>query len=116
MAGLINDTARYLEKPWHVPAAHFAADFAVLVTLYFWLENVIGIRESSDKALRIMPVTTAMVVILIVWGTWTVITHGFQPVPLPEKANLRFGPDFLGWLQGTVAPNLILIALMIGLD
>ena len=38
-----------------------------MVTLYFWRKNIIGIHESSEKALRIMQITTVMVVMLIVW-------------------------------------------------
>ena len=36
----------------------FAAGFAILVTVYFWRKNIIGMHESSEKALRIMQVTT----------------------------------------------------------
>ncbi|MBV8730487.1 MAG: amino acid permease, partial [Acidobacteriia bacterium] len=57
LAGLINDTADYLHRPWHVPAQYFAAAFALAATLYFWRQNLIGIEESSGKALRIMQVT-----------------------------------------------------------
>src|SRR6059036_3924658 len=42
-----------------------AAVFAILVTLYFWWENIKGIPESSEKALRIMYVTTVMVVLMV---------------------------------------------------
>ena len=45
--------------------------FAILVTVYFWWENIKGIPESSEKALRIMYVTTVMVVIMIVWCAYT---------------------------------------------
>src|SRR5205807_9942129 len=64
LAGLINYTADYLHQPWHVPAPYFAAGFALIATLYFWWQNTIGMHESSDKALRIMQITTVMVVIL----------------------------------------------------
>ena len=40
----------------------FAAGFGVLVTIYFWWSNIKGIHESSGKALRIMQITTVMVV------------------------------------------------------
>src|SRR6267142_1334090 len=33
---------------------HAAAAFALLVTVYYWWENIKGIEESSDKALRVM--------------------------------------------------------------
>src|SRR5262249_44740079 len=40
---------------------------AVVVTLYFFRQNLIGIHESSDKALKIMLATTVMVVVILVW-------------------------------------------------
>ncbi len=55
-----------------------AAVFAVVVTIYFWWENIKGIHESSDKALRIMYVTTVMVVIMLVW---CLIHTGDQRLP-----------------------------------
>ena len=33
---------------------------AIGITLYFWRTNIIGIHESSEKALRIMQLTTVM--------------------------------------------------------
>ena len=41
---------------------------AVGITLYFWRLNIIGIHESSDKALRIMQLTTVMGVLIIGWS------------------------------------------------
>jgi amino acid transporter len=116
LAGLINETRDY----FHIAAAQispplFAAGFAVIVTLYFWRKNIIGIRESSETALRIMQITTLMVLILIAWCVVTMLAKGFQPVPLPTRVNLKFGSDALGWLKGTAAPQITLIAVLIGL-
>ena len=72
----------------------------MVVTIYFWRKNIIGMHESSEKALRIMQVTTVMVVMLIVWCIVTIWKQGYQPVPLPVPANLKFSPEALGWLQG----------------
>src|ERR1700726_2375307 len=59
-AGLINEIGDYLHKPEiHVPPEYFAAAFALVVTVYFW-QNIKGITESSEKALRIMYLTTVM--------------------------------------------------------
>jgi amino acid transporter len=113
---LVNETAEYLHiANVHVDPPHFAAVFAVVVTIYFWRKNIIGIHESSEKALRIMQITTVMVVILIVWCLVTIFTRGYQPVPLPTMSNLHFSPDALGWLKGTVAPSITVIAIMVGL-
>ena len=71
IVGLIAQSMTYLGHPW-VPSKEvvnlWAAGIAVLVTLYFWRRNTRGIHESSDDALKIMYVTTAMIVILIVWS------------------------------------------------
>src|SRR3974377_1318399 len=59
---------------------YIAAVFAILVTVYFWWKNIQGIHESSEKALRIMQITTVMVVMMIVWCLITLVKH---PAPLP---------------------------------
>ncbi len=116
LAGLINETEDYfLITGCHVSPPLFAAGFAVLVTLYFWRKNIIGLRESSENALRIMQITTVMVVVLIAWCLITTIIKGFQPVPWPTRENLRFSSDALGWLKGTAAPQITFIAILIGL-
>jgi len=115
LAGLINELADYWHIPHHVSPPFFAGGLALVVTIYFWWQNTIGIHESSDKALRIMAVTTAMVVMLFIWCGVTMLVKGFQPVPLPTAENLHYGPGALGWLQGTVAPKITFIAILIGL-
>jgi amino acid transporter len=113
---LINETGEYMQIPGlHVHPPYFAAVFAAAVTVYFWRKNIIGIHESSEKALRIMQITTVMVVILIGWCLVTIFTKGYQPVPLPTLANLHFSKDGLGWLRGTAAPSITIIAIMVGL-
>ena len=39
----------------------------ILITIYFWWQNIKGVHESSGKALRIMQITTVMVGILLIW-------------------------------------------------
>src|SRR5437588_4800869 len=48
---------------------------AAAITVYFWRLNIRGIHESSDKALRIMQLTTVMAVIIIAWSALTLIVH-----------------------------------------
>src|SRR6185295_6623419 len=69
-------------------------------TLYFWWRNTRGIHESSDDALRIMYVTTAMVVLLIGWCTITILTRpNMQRLPpSPAPHNLVFNSDAVGWM------------------
>jgi amino acid transporter len=49
------------------------------ITIYFFRKNIIGIHESSDKALTIMKWTTLMAVIMIVWCAVTLIKQGPPP-------------------------------------
>ena len=73
---------------------------AVLVTLYFWRRNTKGIHESSDDALKIMYVTTVMIVLLIGWCGLTLLTKpSMQRLPpAPVAGNLAFNHDAVGWL------------------
>jgi amino acid transporter len=87
--------------------ATFAMVFGLLVTVYFWRENIKGIHESSGKALRIMQITTVMVVALLIWCPITLLlrdTVAWPPPPAP--AHLKFTDDSLGWLRGTFWPTL----------
>jgi amino acid transporter len=116
LVGLLNQTAVYFGYSTLPLDVHYlAALFAVAVTIYFWWTNTIGIGFSSGKALRIMQITTVMVVILVGWCVLTIATKGYQPVPAPTLANLKFSDDALGWLKGTVAPTFTVIAILIGL-
>jgi amino acid transporter len=116
LGGLLNEIGENMHMPGlHVHPPYFAAAFAALVTIYFWRQNIIGIHESSEKALRIMQITTVMVVILIAWCIATILKNGYQPVPLPTLANLRFTDESVGWLKGTAGPSITFIAILIGL-
>ncbi|MFB3828895.1 MAG: APC family permease [Bryobacteraceae bacterium] len=116
LGGLLNETAELFRlNNVHIHPPYFAAAFAIAVTVYFWRKNIIGIPESSQKALRIMQVTTAMVVILIAWCLVTIATKGYSPVPAPVMANIHFRGEALGWLRGTALPAIPLIAILAGL-
>ena len=71
LVGLINTLLPRAHIYWHLPSNTFSVFFAVLVTLYFWRQNVKGVEESSDKAVKIMTVTTVMGVLLIGWSLFT---------------------------------------------
>jgi amino acid transporter/nucleotide-binding universal stress UspA family protein len=59
-----------------------AVVIACLTTLYFFRQNLLGIHESSDKALKIMVATTVMGVIILAWSGVTLAVNGAQnPVP-----------------------------------
>jgi len=89
-----------------------SAFFAALVTIYYWWQNVKGIEESSEKAMRVMQITTVMVVILFLWGLYSVYVVGVHLPPSPTPANLRFSPDALGFLKGRGLPILGLFGIL----
>jgi amino acid transporter len=115
IAGLINEIFAAADAHGWIPRAmhamfhgtpqlnvnHAAAAFALIVTAYYWWENVKGIEESSDKALRVMQITTVMVVILMVWAIYTVLHNNSPLPPLPIPANLHFSEEALGFLKHT---------------
>jgi amino acid transporter len=116
LVGLLNELFHYAHVPLHLPTDAGAAVFAAIVTLYFWWENVKGIPESSEKALRIMYITTLMVIIMIAWCGYTLWVRGAHLPPLPTLHNIHYGPDALGWLKHTSLPYTIgLIGILIGL-
>ena len=87
--------------PFQFHMNHTAAVFAAAVTIYYWWQNIKGIEESSSKALRVMQVTTIMVVILLLWGTYSVfVTPGAHLPPSPIPSHLNFSSDALGFLRG----------------
>ncbi len=49
---------------------------ASAITLYFFRENLLGIRESSEKAVKIMIVTTVVAAVLLAWCFITLAVHG----------------------------------------
>jgi amino acid transporter len=113
IAGLINDTFVLSDTHGWIPRAvhnifhgtpHLNVNwtsvvFALIVTVYYWHENIKGIHESSEKALRVMQITTVMVVMLLAWSAFTLIKSGYQPVPLPTPENLHFSKESLGFLR-----------------
>jgi amino acid transporter len=98
-AGLANELLELLGSHLRLQMNATAMVFALAVTAYFWWRNIKGIRESSTDALRIMYVTTAMVVIMIVWGLVTLLERGGQVPPAPRPGNLTFSEEALGWLK-----------------
>jgi amino acid transporter len=111
---LLDEVAKMLGQSFPFNVNHFAAFFAVLVTVYFWWMNIKGIHESSGKALRIMQITTIMVIALVIWCPLTILLRDkiyIPPAPLPR--NLQFNAEALGWLKGTRWPSIPMIALII---
>jgi amino acid transporter len=83
------------------PMNETSAVFAAAVTIYYWWENTKGIEESSEKAMKVMQITTVMVVILLSWGLYSVYVQGAHLPPPPTAHNMQFSEDALGFLRGT---------------
>jgi amino acid transporter len=87
--------------PFQFDMNYTSALLAAAVTIYYWWQNIKGIEESSDKALRVMQITTVMVVILFAWGGYSLLVRGPHLPPLPFPSNIKFSDDALGFLHGT---------------
>ena len=111
---LLNEISDLSHLGMHAPPNMFAAVFGVAVTIYFWWSNIKGINESSGKALRIMQITTVMVVAFLIWCPITLLlapSVKLPPAPLPR--NLQFTAESLGWFNGTIWPQIGAIAVVI---
>jgi amino acid transporter len=89
-----------------------SAVFAAIVTIYYWWQNIKGIEESSGKAMRVMEITTVMVIILLVWGCYSVFIRGVHLPPPPTPSHLNFSPDALGFLANLHLPILGLFGII----
>jgi len=101
---VINEISEMLHTGMAVPPFEFAAVFGIIATLYFWWSNTKGVHESSTKALRIMQITTVMVVMFLIWCGFTLISRGpaqIPPAPLPSNLEFAHPNVDLGWLVGT---------------
>jgi amino acid transporter len=92
--GLLIDSARIFWKD--LPLSDEAAKdlkrwgsvlIACAVTLYFFRQNLLGIHESSGKALKIMVATTIMAGVILLWCALTLLVKGPAnpfPSPIPD--------------------------------
>src|SRR5579863_8399515 len=117
LVGVINELFAYAHINYHMNVNATAASVAVIITLYFWWENIKGVPESSGKALRIMELTTIMVVMLITWCVYTLwVRTGWHLPPFPNASNMKLDKGSLGWLDGYHwAHTLTLIIIFVGL-
>ncbi len=99
---------------------YFSAAFGILVITYFWWKNIQGMHESSGKALRIMQITTAMVVMLIVWCLITIAVNPemrhLPPIPTSQailEADTHSHGETLGWLSHFPLLTMLPLVLML---
>ena len=117
LVGFVSDLASH--RGYHVNLSDsqinlLAALFAVIVTIFFWWKNTQGIHESSEQALRIMQITTVMVVTLIIWCIVTLIIHPASVPPLPSRANIPLNRETLGWLYHSGVGSITWILMLVG--
>ena len=118
ITGLLNELIKVANQ-WHwLPPAlidvhnnpiqlnmnYTSALLAAAVTTYYWWQNIKGIEESSDKALRVMQITTVMVIVLLLWGCYSVAIRGAHLPPSPIPSHFHFSNDALGFLKGRGLP------------
>src|SRR5213078_1225808 len=120
LVGMLNELLKHFHARVGLPMNGGAAVFAVIVTIYFWWENIKGIHESSEKALRIMYVTSAMVGIMLLWCCYTLWVRGAHLPPWPHLSNITYltgeHGGSLGFLHNSSLPHTIaLIGILIGL-
>ena len=96
IAGLVNSLLRFVGSNVTVPPGLTSVIIAVLIEFYFWRKNIIGIEESSEKALRIFQITSLLAVILFVWSLWTIFTRGMTLPPF----TIHLSDDALVLLKG----------------
>ena len=105
---LINEFAEMTHIGTRISPNFFAAGFGMLVTIYFWWSNIKGIHESSGKALRIMQITTVMVVAFLIWCPITLLLQ--RQVQLPPAARAcricSSARTRSGWFNGTIWPQI----------
>ena len=94
VSSLLYNILPLLHVNWHVPHKLFAMGFAVIVTAFFWRENIKGVEESTDKNFKIMGFVTLVGAVLIIWSLTTVYQRGFTLPPF----TLKFTPESLGWM------------------
>jgi amino acid transporter len=113
MAKLAFHTPGMLNATTHQGFVNFlTVVIAVGITLYFWRLNIIGIHESSDKALRIMQLTTIMGVLIVAWSAFTLFRNPnllhvppLHPVFTGDSLDPGKPPSSAGWL--VAVPKLV---------
>jgi amino acid transporter len=110
---LLNELSELVHNEFRISPNGFSVWFSIAVTIYFWWSNTKGIHESSGKALRIMQITTVMVVAFLIWCPITLLVNGGHLPPAPIPRNLQFSPEGLGWFKGTFWPTIPVVAIII---
>jgi amino acid transporter/nucleotide-binding universal stress UspA family protein len=109
IAGLALEMAGHLGMPVgdamrEVIKSGGSVAIACAVTIYFLNQNLLGIHESSSKALKIMMATTVMAVIMLAWSGVTLAVRGSVNDIPSWKPILTKQVDIAA--DGTITPKL----------
>ena len=111
LGALINELAGFGHFNLHINPNHLRRFLWRPGDDFLLAQQYRGIEESSSAALRIMQITTVMVLILLIWCPLTIILQGkWQLPPSPVPSHLHFAPEALGWFKGTFWPSIPIIA------
>ncbi|MBI4125326.1 MAG: APC family permease, partial [Deltaproteobacteria bacterium] len=99
IVGLFNQVSGHFGGPL-VPQNLGSVALACAIILYFWRQNIRGIEESSGKALKIMQFITIMVVILVVWGIYSLTQVSWSLPPFQPQLM----EHSVGWLKDLNIP------------
>ena len=138
LLGLFGDLLLLLTRssghPLYFDSAHhqdlingLSVVIAIGITLYFWHANLVGVHESSEKALRIMQLTTVMAVLILLWSGITLVRNhaglhlpqlhpvftqtSKTPTKEPSSGWLEHVPGILGGIGILVAFGHTLLAM-----
>lgn len=87
IGGPIDPGARALWKQWG------SVLIASLIVIYFFRLNLRGIHESSDRAVKIVIVTTIMAVLMLSWGGLTLYKQGPAKNADGSRNTVPLAPD-----------------------
>jgi amino acid transporter len=99
LIGLINDSFASAGIGIQMNRNFFSMFVAIGITLYFWWENVKGMEESSDKALKIFVVTAIMGAMVIIWGIVTLLLKDEPFFTRLPPFELKLSDEAYGWLK-----------------
>ena len=99
LAGLLNDTFKQFGMPIIFNRDILAMAVAVGIVLYFWWENVKGMEESSDKAMKIFIITSIMGAAVLIWGLLTLLLKDEPILTKLPPFELKLSDEAYGWLK-----------------
>lgn len=99
LAGLLSDTFKQFGMPIEFNRDILAMAVAVGIVLYFWWENVKGMEESSDKAMKIFIITSIMGATVLIWGLLTLLLKDEPILSKLPPFELKLSDEAYGWLK-----------------